>query len=54
MTEAEKKRADELLSRIETAVGEFPDRSGTNATLIQEIIDSVNGLRSAFDVVRSH
>lgn len=54
MTEQEQKTADTLLSRIETAVGEFPDRRGPNAALIKSIIESVNGLRSLLSVVRSH
>lgn len=54
MTEPEKEKADVLLGRIETAVGEFPDRSGTNARLIAEILQLVNGLRSLIGVVRPH
>ena len=54
MTDPEKQTADTLLSRIETAVGALPDRSGSNATLIKTIIESVNGLRSLVGVVRAH
>jgi hypothetical protein len=54
MTEQERMTADILLSRIETAVGEFPDRRGPNAALIKTIIESVNGLRSLLSVVRAH
>ena len=54
MTDQERQTADTLLSRIEIAVGALPDRSGPNAALIKTIIESVNGLRSVFLVVRSH
>jgi len=46
--------ADALLSRIEMAVGELTPRDGQNATLIKDIIESVNGLRSLLGVVRTH
>ena len=54
MTDQEKQKADVLLSRIETAAGSFPDRSGPNAVLITEIIQAVNGLRSVLGLVRPH
>jgi hypothetical protein len=54
MTDQERQTADTLLSRIETAVGSFPDRSGPNAALIKSIIESVNGLRSLLSVVKAH
>lgn len=54
VTDQERQTADMLLSRIETAVGAFPDRSGPNAALIKTIIESVNGLRSLLAVVRAH
>lgn len=54
MTDQERQTADTLLSKIEIAVGSFPDRSGPNAALIKSIIESVNGLRSLLSVVRSH
>ena len=54
MTAEERKRADALLSEIEVAVGEFPERDGANSVLITEIIQSVNGLRSLLDLVRPH
>ena len=50
----EQTAADKLLSRIETNVGELMPRDGRNATLIKEIIESVNGLRSLLGVVRTH
>jgi len=54
VTDAEKEKADILLARIETAVGQLPDRSGTNAVLIAEILQTTNGLRSLIGVVRAH
>ena len=54
MTDQEKQKADLLLSRIELATGSLPDRSGPNAVLIAEIIQSVNGLRSLLGLVRPH
>lgn len=54
MTPQEQATADRLLSQIETAVGQLPDRDGMNAILIKTIIESVNGLRSVFGVVRTH
>ena len=54
MTDAEKQKADILLSRIESAVGAFPERSGANAILIAEILQLVNGLRSLIGVIRPH
>jgi hypothetical protein len=54
MTEQEKQQASVLLNRIEAAIGAIPDRSGTNAPLIAEILEAVNGLRSLVGVIRGH
>jgi len=54
MTDQEKQKADMLLSRIETATGGIPDRSGPVSVLITEIIRSVNGLRSLLGLVHPH
>ena len=54
MTEQEKQKVDELISRIEMAVGEVFPRSGGNASLITEMIQSLNGLRSVLGIVRTH
>ena len=54
MTVDETREADRLLSEIETAVGQLPERSGPNATLITTIIESVNGLRTLLGVIRPH
>jgi hypothetical protein len=54
MTEQEKQQASVLLNQIEAAIGAIPDRSGTNAPLISEILEAVNGLRSLVGVIRGH
>jgi hypothetical protein len=54
MTAGQQELADRLLARIETAVGELPERQGPSAELIKTIIESVNGLRSLLGVVRAH
>jgi len=54
LTDTDTGTADTLLSRIEVAIGELMPRDGRNATLIKEIIESVNGLRSLLGVVREH
>jgi hypothetical protein len=54
MTDQERATADRLLARIETAVGQLPNREGPHAVLITEILQSVNGLRSLMGVVRGH
>ena len=54
MTDNDRELADRLLARIETSVGELPDRAGQNAELIAEILRCVNGLRSLVGIVRAH
>jgi len=54
MTDQERQSVDRLLSRIEIAVGQLPNREGQNAVLIAEIIQCANGLRSLLGVVRTH
>ena len=54
MTPQDQATIDRLLSQIEIAVGQLPERSGTNGVLIKAIIESVNGLRSVLGVVRTH
>ena len=54
MTEQEKQKVDELIGRLETAVGQVFPRNGGNASLITEMIQSLNGLRSVLGVVRTH
>jgi hypothetical protein len=54
MTPQEQTTAERLLSQIEMATGQLPERDGVNAILIKQIIEAVNGLRSVCGVVRTH
>jgi hypothetical protein len=54
MSAIDQTTADKLLARIEVAVGELTPRDGGNATLIKQILESVNGLRSLVGVVQAH
>jgi hypothetical protein len=53
MAEVNTAVVDDLLSRIEVAVGEITPKDA-NAPLIREIIAAVNALRSCFGVARIH
>jgi hypothetical protein len=54
VTDQEKQKAEELLSRLEVAVGQIFPRDGGNATLIATMIQSLNGLRSLLGLIRPH
>lgn len=54
MTDQEKQKAEELISRIETAVGQIFPRDSANSSLIASMIQSLNGLRSVLGLVRPH
>jgi hypothetical protein len=54
VTDQEKQKAEELISRLEINVGEIFPRDGGNATLIAEMIQTLNGLRSLLGLVRPH
>lgn len=54
MTDAERQKAEEYVSRLETAVGQIFPRDGGNAALIASMIQSLNGLRSLLGIVRPH
>jgi hypothetical protein len=54
VTDQEKQKAEELISRLETSVGQMFPRDGGNAALITAMIQSLNGLRSLLGVVRPH
>jgi hypothetical protein len=54
VTDEERRRAEELISRIEVVVGEIFPRDGANAGLIATMIQSLNGLRSVLGLVRPH
>lgn len=54
MTDQERQKAEELISRLEIAVGQLFPRDGGNASLIATMIQTLNGLRSLLGVVRPH
>jgi hypothetical protein len=54
VTDQEKQKAEELISKIETAVGQMFPRDGGNASLIAGMLQSLNGLRSVLGLVRPH
>lgn len=54
MTDQEKQKAEELLSKLEIAVGQIFPRDSGNASLITQMIQSLNGLRSVLGLVRPH
>jgi hypothetical protein len=54
VTDQEKQKAEEMISRLETAVGQLFPRDGGNASLITGMIQSLNGLRSLLGLVRPH
>ena len=54
MTDAERQKAEELISRLETAVGQIFPRDSANSTLIAAMLQSLNGLRSVLGLVRPH
>ena len=54
MTDQEKQKAEELISRLEIAVGQIFPRDGGNAGLIASMIQALNGLRSQLGIVRPH
>ncbi len=53
MTDQERLKAEELVSRLEISVGQIP-RDGGNAGLIATMIQTLNGLRSLLGIVRPH
>ena len=54
MTDQEKQKAEELLSKLEIAVGQIFPRDGGNASLLTQMIQSLNGLRSVLGLIRPH
>ena len=46
MTDQERQKAEELISRLELSVGQIFPRDGGNAALLTAMIHSLNGLRS--------
>lgn len=54
MTDQDRLKAEELISRLELTLGQIFPRDSGNASLITEMIQSLNGLRSVLGVVRPH
>jgi hypothetical protein len=54
MTDDERRKVEELISRLEISVGEMFPRDGRNAALIASMIQTLNGLRSLLGLVRPH
>jgi hypothetical protein len=54
VTDQEKQKAEEMLSRLELSVGQIFPRDGGNASLLTTMIQTLNGLRSLLGLVRPH
>ena len=54
MTDQERIKADELISRLETSAGQIFPRDSGNASLIASMIQALNGLRSLLGIVKPH
>ena len=54
MTDQERQKAEDLISRLELAVGQIFPRDSANATTISTMIQTLNGLRSLLGLVRAH
>jgi hypothetical protein len=54
VTDQERQKAEEMLSRLELSVGQIFPRDGANAALLTTMIQTLNGLRSLLGLVRTH
>jgi hypothetical protein len=54
VTDQERQKAEELVSRLELSVGQIFPRDAGNASLITSMIQTLNGLRSLLGIVRPH
>jgi hypothetical protein len=54
VTDQERQKADDLISRLELAVGQIFPRDGGNAALLASMIQTLNGLRSLLGLVKPH
>jgi hypothetical protein len=54
VTDQEKLKAEEMISRLELSVGQIFPRDGGNAALLTTMIQTLNGLRSLLGLVRPH
>lgn len=54
MTDQERQKVEEMISRLELSVGQIFPRDGGNAALLTTMIQTLNGLRSLLGLVRPH
>jgi hypothetical protein len=54
VTDQEKQKAEELISKLEITVGQIFPRDAANSSLITTMIQTLNGLRSLLGLVRPH
>jgi hypothetical protein len=54
VTDQERQKAEEMISRLELSVGQMFPRDGGNAALLTTMIQTLNGLRSLLGLVRPH
>ena len=54
MTDQERQKAEEMISRLEISVGQIFPRDGGHAALLAAMIQTLNGLRSLLGLVRPH
>jgi hypothetical protein len=54
VTDQERQKAEELVSRLELSLGQIFPRDGGNASIITSMIQTLNGLRSLLGIVRPH
>jgi hypothetical protein len=54
VTDQERQKAEDLISRLEIAVGQIFPRDSANTAVIATMIQTLNGLRSLLCFVRPH
>ena len=54
MTDQERQKAEELISRLELSIGQIFPRDSANAGLLATMIQTLNGLRSLLGLVKPH
>jgi hypothetical protein len=54
VTDQERQKAEELISRLELSVGQIFPRDSANAPLLATMIQTLNGLRSLLGMVKPH
>jgi hypothetical protein len=54
VTDQERQKIEDLIARIEIAVGQLFPRDRANAPLVASMIQDLNGLRSVLGLVRPH